>query len=125
MIRNLQITDLEQLQDIHKKHYINEFAFPNFQNNFMSLFTVIDREGQIISAGGVRAIAESVIITDLDATPRQRRKALLEILQASVVSCRSNGFDQLHAFVKGKNWEKVLNKYEFKPCSGTALYRNT
>ncbi len=121
IIRNYQDSDLEQLKQIHERYYKEEFSITEFYQNFISLFSVVD-DDKIISVGGVRNIAESVIVTNKSFSPRQRREALLQMLQAQSYTTNKNGFNQLHAFVQDKFWEAQLIDYGFKPCKGSAVY---
>jgi hypothetical protein len=121
MIRNYQDNDLEQLKQIHERYYKEEFSVSEFYQNFLGLFSVIENE-KIISIGGVRSIAESVIVTDKSFSVRQRREALLNMLQAQSFITNKNHYHQLHAFVQDKLWEAQLLDYGFKPCKGDAVY---
>jgi len=122
IIRQMTPADANKLKEIHEQQYAADFEFPH--GKFIMEFVVVDDDNKVISGGGVRSIAESVIITDKCFSPRIRREALLEILNASLLTCGKFGYDQLHAFVKDPTWEKVLEKYDFKLCKNLAYYRN-
>jgi hypothetical protein len=121
IIRNYQDSDLEQLKIIHERYYKEEFSISEFYQNFLNLFSVVE-DDKIISVGGVRLIAESVIVTDKGYSARQRREALLMMLQSQTFITGRNNYHQLHAFIQDKNWEKQLLEYGFKPCKGDAVY---
>jgi hypothetical protein len=121
IIRNYLDTDLEQLKIIHERYYKEEFSLVEFYQNFLGLFSVVE-DDKIITIGGVRTIAESVIVTNKSFSVRQRREALLQILQAQTFVTDHNGFNSLHAFVQDENWEKQLLEYGFKTCKGRALF---
>jgi hypothetical protein len=123
IIRALQESDLNQLKEIHACFYKDEFDLPDFFNKFLCSFVVID-DDTIISAGGVRTIAESIIITNKNVSVKTRREALYHILQASMFTCGSSGYDQLHAFIQDDNWQKHLVKIGFKSCKGNAIFLN-
>ena len=78
-LRELRISDLDSLKQIHREYFADEFDFPDFFSQFMASFVVVDDDRQIISAGGIRTIAESVIITNKDKNVRSRVEALNEI----------------------------------------------
>jgi hypothetical protein len=122
MLRAFKTSDIDKLKEIHEKFYKEEFSFPDFSDHFLNLFAITDENDNIISAGGVKTITESIIITDKSRSVRERHAALLEILSASIYTCESFGYRQLHAFVQDSNWNKVLNKFDFKGCKGKALY---
>jgi hypothetical protein len=121
IIRNYQDSDLEQLKIIHERYYKEEFSISEFYQNFLNLFSVVE-DDKIISVGGVRLIAESVIVTDKGYSARQRREALLMMLQSQTFITGRNNYHQLHAFIQDKNWEKQLLEYGFKPCKGDAIF---
>lgn len=121
-IRPLTQEDLPEVERIHSKYFSDEFAFPNFSNNFMCKFVIEDDDGEIVCAGGVRAIAEIIMITDQDITTREKRDSLMKSLNTAIYMSARNGFDQLHAFVQGDTWNNILRKVGFKKCKGNALY---
>ena len=120
--RAIEPSDVTKLVDIHELYYKHEFEFPN--GNFLNEFVVVDNDNNVISGGGVRTIAESVILTNKSLSPRIRREALLEVLRVSSLICKNHGYDQLHAFVKDPSWECALEKYGFSLCKNKAYYRN-
>lgn len=120
--RSLRREDIARVQEIHERYYKEEFNFPNFLRNFLCAFVVPNDKGDIISAGGVRLIAESVIITNKGFSPKERREALLQVLETSKFICKREGYDGLHAFVQEEAWAHILkSKYNFYPCAGEAL----
>lgn len=121
MIRALHTDDIDQLREIHAKYFYNEFEFPDFLNNFLCAFVVVNSEGSIISGGGVRAIAESIVITNKDFPVEERRTALYQILDVSEWLTRKADFNQLHAFVQDEQWQRHLEKVGFHPTKGRAL----
>ena len=122
IIRALQPSDIDKLREIHTKFYETEFLFPNFLEKFIGSFVVVDDNENVISGGGVKSIAESIIITNRDYSPHERKSALLQILQASIFVANRNGFEQLHAFVQDDKWHVILKKYGFQDCKGNALF---
>src|SRR3990167_3721699 len=106
IIRALQPSDIDKLREIHTKFYETEFLFPSF--------LVVDDNENVISGGGVKSIAESIIITNRDYSPHERKSALLQILQASIFVANRNGFEQLHAFVKMISGMEFLKSMDFR-----------
>jgi hypothetical protein len=120
-IRALTPNDIDEIRKIHNLFYKDEFEFPDFLNNFLCAFVVIDDDEKIISAGGVRMIAESVLITDLNHSTRDRRKALYQVLEASQYLTLNADFKELHAFVQDDKWSRHLNRVGFLPTKGKSL----
>src|SRR3990167_1065196 len=114
IIRALQPSDIDKLREIHTKFYETEFLFPNFLEKFIGSFVVVDDNENVISGGGVKSIAESIIITNRDYSPHERKSALLQILQASIFVANRNGFEQLHAFVKMISGMEFLKSMDFR-----------
>lgn len=121
IIRKFDPKDFEQLQRIHERFYKDEFTFEDFCHAFMDFFVVVE-DDEIICAGGVRAIAESVIMTNKDSTPRTKQRALIQMLQAQLFTCGRLKYSQLHAFIQDKNWERHLLEVGFKECKGRAIF---
>lgn len=112
-IRALRPNDIDKLRDIYEKYYSNDFLFPDFLNNFLCAFVVTDDNNNIITGGGIRLIAESVIVTDQNYPIKERRKALYQVLDASEFITRRSGLDKLHAVTDNNKWKQHLNKVGF------------
>lgn len=113
MIRLANLSDLNLMQNLHNKFYKEEFELPK------ELYHIVNSDDIVI--GGVRPIVECVAVTDLNASVRDRRNALINFLQAVASGTRSRGFKELHAFVQGEAWKKHLEKFDFVPTKGEAL----
>lgn len=120
MIRKFKDTDIAELKRIHQQ-YKEEFPLSVFDDwNFLGLFTA-EEDGRIILAGGVRTIAEAVIVTDKTASTRQRREAFYKAMDVSNYLCNTNNYSELHAFVQDESWLRVMVKRGFKVAKGKAL----
>lgn len=124
MIRYLESSDLNELREIHSRHFASEFTFPDFCKSFMHCFVSTDDDGKIICAGGIKTIAEAAVLTNKDYSVRRRRTALYEILQATMFAANNSGFDQIHAFIQDDMWSKHLKEIGFHNCKGESLYLN-
>ena len=113
-IRALQPEDIDKLRHIHMCYYKDEFEFPDFLNNFLCAFVVIDENNeQIISCGGVRLIAECVTLTDKNYPIKDRRTALYQVLDASSFIAGKADFNKIHAVTENRNWTRHLMKIGF------------
>jgi NAD-dependent oxidoreductase involved in siderophore biosynthesis len=119
-IRPLEERDLQTIRYLHARYFHDEFAFPDFNDNFICKF-VVENDSGIVSAGGVRLIAESVMVTDQDITAREKRDILLHALEVSKYMSSRNKFNQLHVFAQGTIWNNILRKVGFRDCKGNAL----
>ncbi len=113
--------DLELLQKIHQEHYNKDFSFPDFEKHFLCAFVSEDDKGNIVSAGGVRTICESVLITDKRRPVAIRREALYDVLAASMYVAGNAKYDELHAFITEAGWRSHLEKVGFTPIVGDGL----
>jgi hypothetical protein len=121
IIRNYQDSDFEQLKIIHERYYKEEFSLNEFMGNFLGLFSAVE-DNKIICVGGVRTIAESVMVTDKSFSVRQRRDVLLKMLQTQSFITGRSGYNQLHAFIQDSHWEQQLKDFGFKECKGKAVF---
>jgi len=119
-IRVLYPSDIEQLKAIHERFYKNEFDFPDFYDKFLCAFTVLENE-HIICSGGVRTIAESVIITNKEFDIASKREALYKMLEASLFTIGKCNYNELHAFIQDEKWLRHLLKVGFKSTKGDSL----
>ncbi len=120
MIREIRNSDLPELVKIHGKFYEKEFDFPNFNNHFLCAY-VVENNGIITSAAGIRTIVECIAITDKDKSVRERKEGLELILNASRYFTQRSGYDELHCFVQDENWMKQLMKKGFSKTKGNSL----
>lgn len=116
LIRRLETTDIEHIRQLHEQYY-SEFEFPDFFNRFLSKFAVVDEDGEIVVAGGVRPIAETVIITDQTKSNIKIGRALMEAFRASMYTCAASNIDELHAFVTNEQYASHLVRHGFSARS--------
>lgn len=118
-IRSFDLTDIETVRQIHEKHFRHEFTFPDFLD-FITAFVVEDEQG-IITAGGIRDIAECVLVTDLSRDPRVRIQALYKMLDASTFVCRKTGYDQMYVWSQNPRYTRRLTRNGFRLPQGQSL----
>jgi hypothetical protein len=111
---------MAMLDELHRKHF-PEFEPTDFTKNFLSAFVIEDGE-KIVMGGGIRAIAETILVTDKEANPHVLGDALLEALRFSRFTCERYNIDLLHAFVKDPAYAKHLEKYGFLKRNSVAYY---
>ena len=119
-VRAIIQDDYTQLKELHEKFYKDEFILPDFINNYLLGF-VVEENNNIITIGGIRTIAEVILVTDKSQSVRVRRDSLLEALRVAVLTARNNKFDQIHAFIQDPKWKQHLEKIGFHETKGTAL----
>jgi len=112
-------TDLERLKEIHEQHFKHEFNFPDFYK-YVCAFVVEDDEG-IITAGGIRTIAECVLVTDLSRKPLDRKQALLRMLDANSFVAGRTGFDQIYVWSRNVKYTNRLKRTGFRSSEGDSL----
>lgn len=107
---------------IYNHHYADTFEFPEFER-FIVGALVEDLDGKVITVGGIRPIAETVIMTDKNCHARKRWAAIIEMLQAGEYFARKSNFRELHCFVQDEIWLKHLLKLGFQKTSGICLVK--
>jgi len=118
-IRALLPDDLKEIERIHSQHFAHEFTLPEFMS-FVCAFVVEDDKG-IITAGGIRDIAECVLVTNLSRDPRIRRAALYQMLDANSFVCRKSMYDQMYVWSQQPKYTKRLMKNGFRLPQGQSL----
>ncbi len=114
------ITDLARLMEIHRKYYAHEFTFPEFTEHYFYTFEVVEGN-KVVTAGGIRAIPELILMTDLETPVRDRKTALYTALDFSIYGMQKLRFDSIHAFVQDRKWEERLIRTGFHKTKGNAL----
>lgn len=109
---------------IHERYFEHDFPFPDFMYKFLCAFTVTDEKDKIIAIAGIKPIAESIVLTDKGYSPRDRRYALYQILQASEYISKKHGFTQLHAFIQDDKFYTQMKRAGFDDINGRGVVRN-
>lgn len=121
-IREMRTSDVDRIREIYNKHFRTEFDFPDFMKGFLCAYVVEDVVNrEIICAGGVRNIAEVVVITNKDLSTRRRRNALFNVLDASTFVAGKFGHDAIHAFCMDEKWSEQLRTVGFHTPNGHPL----
>lgn len=114
-IRAINREDNPQIRQLYEEYYKQDFNFPDFYNNYLSAFTITNDMGRIIIVGGVRAIGETILMTDKWFNRMTIGRALVEAQNISLYTCEKFGIEYLHAFVKDENYAKHLIQHGFSP----------
>jgi len=119
-IRCFNPSDIVKAKYLHTQHFIDEFEFPNFMD--MHGAVVIENDNnEIILIGGLRPISEVIAVTNKDKSTRERREALIKLLQFSLFTGTNFKYDQIHAFVQDKDFIEHLLKFNFRETKGKSL----
>lgn len=113
--RAVTIDDLPLLKELHERFY-PEWEFPDF-TQLLNGFIICDDNNEIILAGGVELIAESVLVTNKKQSRIKIGRALIEAQNISIYTCNRFGIRELLAFVNDENYERHLIKHGFSPQS--------
>lgn len=115
--RQLTLEDVDHLRELHEKYY-SQFDFPDFFKECIANFGIIDEESnEIVIAGGVRPIAESLLVTDQKFNRIKIGRALVLAQRISEYICQNSGLDELHAFVTNEDYKNHLIQHGFSPRS--------
>lgn len=117
----MEMDDIPHLKELHEQFFVDQFSFPDFVKGFMTAFVITDDNDKIIVGGGVRNMAEAVIITDIDAPRTTVGRSLNEAYKVSKYICQKFGHPHLHAFVTNYHYERHLRMRGFSSIKGAAL----
>lgn len=118
--RGININDINRLREIHQEYFKDEFPFPEFMNGFNCSF-LIENNDEIIVAGGIRPIAEVVLLTNKSLSTRIRMDGLKEFLNVSKYIGERFNYSSLHAFVQDDVWKRHLINSGFRPSKGESI----
>ncbi len=122
IVRTLEPNDIPRLAELHSKYFEDEYQFDKLLENLLGSF-IIEENDQIVCAGGVKTITESILVTNKDLDIHTKLRGLNEALQINEFICRKAGYNQLHAFLKDDVvWRAWLKKVGFRKCNSTAYY---
>jgi len=121
MIRALNHSDLAELERLHSIHFANEFTLPDFMSYICAFVVTDDNDRGIVTAGGIRDIAECVLVTDLSRDPRVRIRALYQMLDATTFVCKKSGYDQMYVWSQNPRYTRRLKRNRFRSPQGESL----
>ena len=114
-IRGMLKSDRPIVEEFYNK-YFSQNEYPDFLNQ--SIFScpfVVYEEENVILAGGIKVIAEAVVVTDQSKSVRMREGALFQALGSVIHIARDMGHKQIHAFVNNdEQYVKHLQKFGFR-----------
>lgn len=119
MIRALNPSDLDEIKRLHSLHFAKEFHLPEFMQ-YVCVFVVEDEQG-IVTAGGIRDIAECIAVTNMERSPQDRIKALYQLLDASTFVCRQLEYDQMYVWSQNPKYSRRLMRNGFRLPQGQSL----
>ncbi len=111
-IRLLRKEDIPRLKEIHDRDYPELEFFLN--RPLLSVFVIEDDNEDIIMAGGVEGIGESLLLTDKTKSRIKIGKALVEAQRFSLFTCGRHNIQELYAFVTDGDYEKHLIQHGFE-----------
>ena len=117
--RALTPNDIKKVLDLHKRHY-NEFEFPEF-DRMLNAFIIEDDNQEVIMAGGIEQVAESVLVTNKDMSRIKIGRALVEAQQIVAFTCKQFGIREVYAFVNNEEYAAHLIQHGFSKHGLTAL----
>ena len=120
IIRRVTIQDIDRIKEIHAKFYEDEFTFEDFAYRLIDAWVAVD-DTDIITIGGLRPIAEAVMLTNKDYTKRSKHKIMLDMLGVMKAISHRAGFNGMHAFIQDDTWKKRLLKEGFRKTKGDCL----
>lgn len=130
IIRPPRLLDKQEIDRIYNEFYSNN-EYPNFfespgENKFQCSFVITeDNSDKIILAGGIKTIAEAVVVTDKNLPTKTRLDGLLQALGSSIFIAQGMKFRQVHAFVNNDDkYAKMLQRFGFKLIDAKLLILN-
>ena|SRR5258706_11547289 len=117
VIRKPEYLDKREIDKIYNEFFSNN-EYPDFFNKeiFPCPFVVTDDNNEkVILAGGVKQVAEVVVVSDQNLSKRTRFDALLQALGSSIFITQGMQHHQIHVFVNNdEKYVKTLQKFGFK-----------
>ena len=107
IIRNMTKEDIPILECLNRKYY-PEFDSPEFEGDYFTKFVIESPDKQLVMGGGLRYLAECILVTDRSKNIHTIGEALLLALQTSVKVCKMRHVEFLTAYVKNDEYRSHL-----------------
>ena len=117
IIREPHISDKIEIDRIYKE-FFDSNEYPNFLDKevFPCAFVVTNEEDtKVLLAGGVKLVAEAVVVSDQSLSKRERFDALLQALGSITFIAQGMKHKQIHVFVNNdEKYVRILQRFGFK-----------
>jgi len=117
IIREPHFSDKLEIDRIYKE-FFDSNEYPNFLDKkvFPCSFVVTNEEDtKVLLAGGVKLIAEAVVVSDQSLSKRERFDALLQALGSAIFIAQGMKHKQIHVFVNNdEKYVRILQRFGFK-----------
>jgi N-acetylglutamate synthase-like GNAT family acetyltransferase len=119
-IRFLEPEDYHQIKIMYNVHF-KDMEYPDFWNNFQCVY-VVHKENKIIAVGGLRPMAEAIVLTEQSESIRTRRDALMHIYNALTYSAKKLKYNSMYAFTYDDNYSRhLVERMGFQPVKESKL----
>lgn len=110
--RTVSQSDIAFLRALHEKYY-SEFEMIDF-TKLLNGFVIETDKDEFVMAGGVKPLAETLLITDKEMPMTTIGRALIEAQMVSMYTCNKFKIEDLVAYVNDENYAKHLMKHGFQ-----------
>jgi hypothetical protein len=116
--------DYQAVDDIYRKYHQDNFGIPNLNHTLRNVVYENDG-GRIVGFGMLKLIPEAIMVLDLEATPREKKMALDNLIGHAILTASIHDYEHVHAFVQGEFSDRLKKHYGFSKCEGEAIYLPT
>jgi len=120
-IRSITERDITLAKQIHQMYYAEEMPMPDFKSNYHCIYSITDDNDKPIVIGGVKPIAEVIILTDKGRHIKDKVPALHKMLEAALFTARVHHHEQIHCAIQDQAYERHLKKIGFRSVKGNFL----
>jgi hypothetical protein len=118
--RTVSKDDIPFLRELHEKYY-SEFEMIDF-TKLLNGFVIETEKDEFVMAGGVKPLAETLLMTDKEMPMTTIGRALVEAQMISMYTCDRFQIEDLIAFVNDENYAKHLIKHGFQRRNNISLF---
>lgn len=110
-INYIESTDADQIYNIYLNHF-SDMEYVDFYKKFHCVFKVTndDLNNRIIAVGGIRPVAEAVVLTNKDYPTKIKMEALYKMFHGINYIAQKLEYEQIHAFAFDDEWISHLTK---------------
>ena len=124
-IRELRLSDKHDIDRIHRQFFHRNEAPEFFKSDYKCPFGIVGDDDRIILAGGIKLLAEIVLVTDKSQPVKTRYEALLQAMGSSIHIGKDLGFSEMFAFVNNDDkYTRILERHGFSLMEAKTLRLN-
>ena len=114
MIRDLQFSDIEDVEKIHRQSGL-DYRMPDLKSPLFPIKKICVKDGEVLGAVALRLCAETFLWLDKQRRPQEKLQTMNDLQREVLADAWKNGLDEIHAAIPPIGFDKRLRQLGWEP----------